>query len=141
MMIELRGAAAWGIVEAGLAEAGRLECSTVTIAVVDAAGHRLAVARMDDRWFQVELAMAKAYAAVALRADTAELGPLLDSTPFWRTVPNLLAGRGGFGLGGLVLRNADGLLVGAVGAIGGSGDQDIAVAEAGRQAFAAGLAC
>jgi uncharacterized protein GlcG (DUF336 family) len=126
------------VVQAALAKARELECTTLTLAVLDAAGHLAAVARLDDRWFQVESAMAKAFSAIALGEDTEVTGPKLDSTPFWRTVPSLVAGRGGFGLGGVVLRlgSDPGEVVGAIGVIGGSGAQDLAVAKAGAAALA-----
>jgi uncharacterized protein GlcG (DUF336 family) len=134
----LTGAITDVVVNAALAKARELECTTLTIAVLDAAGHLAAVARLDDRWFQVESAMAKAFAAIALGEDTEVTGPKLDSAPFWRTVPNLMAGRGSFGLGGVVLRcgsNPDEVL-GAIGVIGGSGEQDLSVAKAGAAALA-----
>jgi uncharacterized protein GlcG (DUF336 family) len=125
------------VVNAALDKARELECATLTVAVLDVAGHLVAVARLDDRWFQVESAMAKAFAAIALREDTEVTGPKLDSTPFWRTVPSLVAGRGSFGLGGVVLRlGADAEVVGAIGVIGGSGAQDLSVAKAGAAALA-----
>jgi uncharacterized protein GlcG (DUF336 family) len=133
----LTGRLAGVVVDAALEQAARLECDTLTIAVLDAAGHLVAVARLDDRWFQVECAQAKAFAAIALGEDTAALGPKLDTTPFWRTVPNLLGGRGGFGLGGVLLRltSDPGTIIGAIGVIGGSGDQDLSVAAAGAQSL------
>jgi uncharacterized protein GlcG (DUF336 family) len=133
----LTGAVTEVVVNAALGKARELECATLTIAVLDVAGHLAAVARLDDRWFQVESAMAKAFAAIALREDTEVTGPKLDSTPFWRTVPSLVAGRGSFGLGGVVLRlGADAEVVGAIGVIGGSGAQDLSVAKAGAAALA-----
>jgi uncharacterized protein GlcG (DUF336 family) len=133
----LTGAVTEVVVNAALDKARELECATLTVAVLDVAGHLVAVARLDDRWFQVESAMAKAFAAIALREDTEVTGPKLDSTPFWRTVPSLVAGRGSFGLGGVVLRlGADAEVVGAIGVIGGSGAQDLSVAKAGAAALA-----
>jgi uncharacterized protein GlcG (DUF336 family) len=133
----LTGAVTEVVVNAALDKARELECATLTVAVLDVAGHLVAVARLDDRWFQVESAMAKAFAAIALREDTEVTGPKLDSTPFWRTVPSLVAGRGSFGLGGVVLRlGPDAEVVGAIGVIGGSGAQDLSVAKAGAAALA-----
>jgi uncharacterized protein GlcG (DUF336 family) len=134
----LTGSLAETVINAALAKARELDCATLTIAVLDAAGHLVAAARLDDRWFQVEMAMAKALVAIALREDTEVTGPLLDSTPFWRTVPSLLAGRGSFGLGGVVLRlgSDPASVVGAIGVIGGSGEQDLGVAKAGAASLA-----
>ena len=134
----LTGDLAETVINAALQKARELDCTTLTIAVLDLAGHLVAAARLDDRWFQVEMAMAKAFAAIALREDTQVTGPQLDSTPFWRTVPNLLAGRGSFGLGGVVLRlgSDPSAVVGAIGVIGGSGEQDLSVAMAGAASLA-----
>jgi uncharacterized protein GlcG (DUF336 family) len=134
----LTGDLAEAVINAALDKARELDCTTLTIAVLDVAGHLAAAARLDDRWFQVEMAMAKAFAAIALREDTEVTGPQLDSTPFWRTVPNLLAGRGSFGLGGVVLRlgSDPAAVVGAIGVIGGSGEQDLRVATAGAASLA-----
>jgi uncharacterized protein GlcG (DUF336 family) len=134
----LTGDLAEAVINAALDKARELDCTTLTIAVLDVAGHLAAAARLDDRWFQVEMAMAKAFAAIALREDTEVTGPQLDSTPFWRTVPNLLAGRGSFGLGGVVLRlgSDPATVVGAIGVIGGSGEQDLRVAMAGAASLA-----
>jgi uncharacterized protein GlcG (DUF336 family) len=135
----LTGDLAETVIKAALEKARELDCTTLTIAVLDVAGHLVAAARLDDRWFQVEMAMAKAFAAVALRQDTHVTGPQLDSAPFWRTVPNLLAGRGSFGLGGVVLKlgSDPSAIVGAIGVIGGSGEQDLSVAMAGAASLAA----
>jgi uncharacterized protein GlcG (DUF336 family) len=134
----LTGELAAIVIEAALERASELECTTLTVAVLDAAGHLVAAARLDDRWFQVEMAMAKAFAAIALREDTQVTGERIDSTPFWRTVPNLLAGRGSFGLGGVVLRlgSDPSAIIGAIGVIGGSGEQDLSVAAAGAASLA-----
>jgi uncharacterized protein GlcG (DUF336 family) len=134
----LTGTVTETVINAALAKARELDCTTLTIAVLDVAGQLAGVARLDDRWFQVESAMAKAFAAIALREDTEVTGPKLDSTPFWRTVPSLVAGRGSFGLGGVVLRlgSNPAEVVGAIGVIGGSGAHDLSVAKAGAAALA-----
>ena len=124
------------VMDAAVAKAAELGADIVTIAVLDGGGHPMSIVRLDDRWFEVDLAVGKAYSAVALGMDTNDSGPLLDSTPFWTTVTSLLANRGGFGLGGLLLRrSADGDPIGAIGAIGSSGDEDIAISRAGVDAL------
>ena len=134
----LTGAEASRMIDAAVNKAHELGYPTMSVAVVDGGGHVLALARMDDRWFEVDFAIAKAYAAIALRQDTSASGDLLDSNPFWRTLPNLLDRRGSFGLGGVVVRRApagspesDEDIAGAIGAVGGSGPEDEAVARAG----------
>lgn len=136
----LTGAEAQRMVDAAVSKAEELGCPTMTVAVLDAGGHPLAIGRMDDRWFEVDFAVAKAFAAIALREDTSKTGALLDSSPLWRTLPNLLDRRGSFGLGGLVVRRGpdDDDIVGAIGAVGGNGEEGESVARAGAEVISEG---
>ncbi len=105
------------------------------IAVADAGGGLLAHVRMDGAWLgSVDIAINKAWTARAFDMTTEDLSRLTQS------------GQQGFGLnttndsrvvifGGGIPLEVDGVVVGAVGASGGSVEQDIAVA----RAAAAGL--
>jgi uncharacterized protein GlcG (DUF336 family) len=100
------------------------------IAVVDAGGGLVAHARMDGAWLgSVEIAINKAWTARAFDASTEDLARLTQS------------GEPGFGLnttndskvvifGGGIPIKLHGAVIGAVGASGGSVDQDVAVARA-----------
>ncbi len=100
------------------------------IAVVDAGGGLVAHVRMDGAWLgSVEIAIDKAWTARAFDAPTEALAQLTQS------------GQQGFGLnttngcrvvifGGGIPITVEGTVVGAVGASGGSVEQDIAVARA-----------
>jgi len=121
--------------KAALAKAEELGCvATITVGIVDADGHLMALERMDDRGFEVDIAIAKAYDAVALRRDGKDSGALLDSNPFWRCVPDLLAGKVELGNGGVLLRRGE-TVVGGIGATGSSGDEDELIARAGAAAI------
>jgi uncharacterized protein GlcG (DUF336 family) len=100
------------------------------IAVVDAGGALVAHVRMDGAWLgSVDIAIDKAWTARAFDMTTDDLSQLTQS------------GRQGFGLnttnhcrvvifgGGIPVR-MDGTVIGAVGASGGSVEQDILVARA-----------
>jgi uncharacterized protein GlcG (DUF336 family) len=105
------------------------------IAVADAGGILVAHVRMDCAWQgSVDIAINKAWTARAFDASTEDLSHLTQS------------GQQGFGLnttndsrvvifgGGIPVRR-DGRVIGAVGASGGSVEQDIAVAEAAVSGF------
>jgi uncharacterized protein GlcG (DUF336 family) len=100
------------------------------IAVADAGGGLIAHARMDGAWLgSVDIAINKAWTARAFDMSTDDLSHLAQS------------GQQGFGInttndsrvvifGGGIPVKRDGLVIGAVGASGGSVAQDIEVAKA-----------
>jgi uncharacterized protein GlcG (DUF336 family) len=111
----------------------------ISVAVTDAAGHLICLSRMDDRWFQAEVAMAKAFSAAALRRDGTFTGPQLDTKSFWRTVPNVMTGRVALGPGGVLLRRTTNSeyhhgigedISGAVGVSGSTAEHDEIIARA-----------
>jgi uncharacterized protein GlcG (DUF336 family) len=101
-----------------------------SIAVADAGGGLMAHVRMDGAWLgSVEIAIDKAWTARAFDMSTEDLSHLTQS------------GQQGFGLnttndsrvvifGGGIPIKLDGVVIGAVGASGGSVEQDVAVARA-----------
>jgi uncharacterized protein GlcG (DUF336 family) len=105
------------------------------IAVADAGGGLVAHVRMDGAWLgSVDIAINKAWTARAFDVSTEDLSHLAQS------------GQQGFGLnttndsrvvifGGGIPIKVDGVVVGAVGASGGSVEQDVAVARAASDAF------
>jgi uncharacterized protein GlcG (DUF336 family) len=106
------------------------------IAVTDAGGGLIAHVRMDGAWLgSVDIAINKAWTARAFDNSTEDLAHITQS------------GQQGFGLnttndgkvvifGGGIPIKRDGAVIGAVGASGGSVEQDVAVARAGVEAFA-----
>ena len=105
------------------------------IAVVDAGGGLIAHVRMDGAWLgSVDIAINKAWTARAFDMATKDLGKMaqsgkplfgIDSTNHEKVVI--------FG-GGVPLKMGD-VVVGALGASGGTVDQDLEVAEAAASAF------
>jgi uncharacterized protein GlcG (DUF336 family) len=105
------------------------------IAVADASGGLVAHVRMDGAWLgSVDIAINKAWTARAFDMSTEDLSHLTQS------------GQQGFGLnttndsrvvifGGGIPIKRDGVVIGAVGASGGSVEQDVAVAEAAIAGF------
>ena len=105
------------------------------IAVADASGGLVAHVRMDGAWLgSVDIAINKAWTARAFDMSTEDLSHLTQS------------GQQGFGLnttndsrvvifGGGVPIKRDSVVIGAVGASGGSVEQDVAVAKAAISGF------
>ena len=104
------------------------------IAIADAGGGLVAHVRMDGAWLgSVDIAINKAWTARAFDMSTEDLASITQS------------GQQGFGLnttnnsrvvifGGGIPIKRDGVVIGAVGASGGSVEQDVAVARAAEAA-------
>ena len=105
----------------------------MTIAVVDMGGNLVALARMDGAILaSLDIAIGKAYTAVAMKMSTADLAPMVQpGQPLYNlevaNQPRTLVTFGG----GIPLQVND-EVVGGVGVSGGTPDQDQEVAEATR---------
>lgn len=108
----------------------------VTIAVVDMGGHLIALARLDSVYGVIDFAVKKARTAAMFGVHTDMMGSIISET-----------GIHGYGMlnsneglltiaGGVVLKNTEGKIIGAIGSSGGSPEQDKEIAEAGAQAIA-----
>jgi glc operon protein GlcG len=141
---QLTHEAASTVMEAAMKKAEELGCvQQITIAITDAAGTLMSFLRMDHRWFQTEIATAKAFSAASFRRDGIYTGGQLDSRASWRTFPNLLSGKIALGPGGVLLRRGEyhgyhhGLgedVLGAIGVSGAAPDQEETIAQAGAAA-------
>jgi uncharacterized protein GlcG (DUF336 family) len=100
----------------------------VTVAVVDAAGHPVALGR-GKNWHGPYLAFGKARLAAAFRKPTGELIEQWADRPlFAASLSSVLPGGVTVNPGGHPLLDADGQCVGALGVGGGRPDQDAEVA-------------
>ena len=107
----------------------------VSVAVVDAGGHLVAFARMDGAEIAGPvLARDKAFTAVAHRIATHELTELTAPGGDLAGMHSADAGRYITFGGGLPLWDLD-RVVGGIGVSGGTGEQDIRAAGAGRDVF------
>ena len=122
------------MINAAMKKAEELEIPSV-IVVVDEGGNLKALKRMDRAIFgSVDIAINKAYTAAAANADTEELGKLAQpGQPLYGLQTANQCRYVLFG-GGKVLHDAD-TLAGAIGVSGGTVEQDLAVAQAGADAF------
>jgi uncharacterized protein GlcG (DUF336 family) len=134
-IVSLNLADARRLIAAGERKATELR-TPYNIAVVDAGGGLVAQVRMDGAWLgSVAIAIDKAWTALAFDMPTEDLARITQS------------GQSGFGLnttngsrvvifGGGIPIKVDGAVIGAVGASGGSVEDDIVVAQAAVAGFA-----
>ncbi|MGF7026636.1 MULTISPECIES: GlcG/HbpS family heme-binding protein [Sphingobacterium] len=103
----------------------------VSIAVVDAGGHLLAFARLDSVFGVIEFAVKKARTAVMFGVDSDIMGTIVSGADIH-----------GYGMlnsndglltiaGGVVLKDKNGNIIGAIASSGGSPEQDKEIAGAG----------
>lgn len=127
------------IIEAALAASREAGYQPMGIAVLDEAGHLKAYAREDGAsMFRFEIAQAKAWGAVGMGACSRTLGLRAKDNPnFFLSLAATSGGRFLPQTGAVLIKDTQGRVLGAVGASGGTGDQDEAICMAG--VAAAGL--
>jgi len=108
----------------------------VSIAVVDSGGHLMTFARLDSVCGVIDFAVKKAKTAVLFGVDSDVMGSIIAG-----------AGIHGYGMlnsneglltlaGGVIIKNAEGKVIGAIGSSGGTPEQDKEIAEAGAVVIA-----
>jgi uncharacterized protein GlcG (DUF336 family) len=127
------------IIAAALAKSRECGYQPMGIAVLDASGNLKAFAGEDGAsMFRFDIARAKAWGAVGMGVSSRTLAQRAKDNPNFFV--SLSATSGGKFLpqpGAVVIKDAQGRLLGAVGASGGTGDQDEEICSAG--VTAAGL--
>jgi uncharacterized protein GlcG (DUF336 family) len=110
----------------------------MSIAVMDPAGHLLALARMDGApWISTDIAQGKAWTAAAYGTPSAAQKDKMTAMPiFSAAVTSMTSGRFTPQTGAVPVYR-DGSLLGAVGASGGTGDQDEQVCRQAVESFGA----
>ena len=123
------------VIDGALAHARSVAAAPLAVVVLDAGGHPVAFAREDGAtFFRHEIAVAKAVGALGMGADTRLLAERAKGNPlFFQSVSQAVGGRIAFSPGGVLIR-ADGIVIGAVGISGDTGDVDEAAAQAGLRA-------
>ena len=113
------------LIEAGEEEA-RSRDLKLSFAVVDAGGHIVAMGRMDDAdWITPEVALGKAWTAAAYRVPSAAQGEKMKELhAFSASISAATGGRYTPQIGGLPVTDDGGTVIGAMGASGGTGQQD-----------------
>ena len=122
------------VIAAGQAKASEIG-SPSNVAVVDAGGNLVSHIRMDHAWVgSIDISINKAFTARAFDIATKDLAENAQPGEQFYGIQASNHGRVMVFAGGIPLRR-DGLVVGAVGVSGGSGEQDQTVAEAAVAAF------
>ena len=105
--------------------AAAAEGLALAFAVVDAGGHLVALHRMDGApWIAPEVAQGKAWTAAAYGVPSAAQGEkMADLHAFSAAISTATGGRYTPQIGGLPILDGD-TVVGAIGASGGTGQQD-----------------
>jgi uncharacterized protein GlcG (DUF336 family) len=122
------------VIEAAKAKANDIGVP-MTIAVVDTGGNLISLKRMDDAILaSLDIAIGKAYTAVAMRMSTADLAAVVQPGEALYNLEIANQPRTLVAFGGGVPLQANGEIVGGVGVSGGTPDQDQEVAEASQGA-------
>lgn len=127
---------ATAIAHGALATATRDGVPPLTVVVVDRAGHVVAALRQDGAsMFRFDIALGKAWASVGMGAPSRDLAARAKDNPnFYVALAATAQGRFLPQTGAVLVRDVKGNLLGAVGASGGTGDQDEACCAAGVEA-------
>lgn len=121
------------VIAGTLAEARSRGARPLAVVVLDAGGHPVAFAREDGASFYRErIAVAKARGALGMGSDTRDLAQRAAGNPvFFQSVAVAVGGDIAFSPGGVLLRDATGAVIGAVGVSGDTADCDEECARAG----------
>ena len=138
-MSRLTLAQASTIVDAALAKGRELNLAPMTVVVLDSGGHAVALKREDKSGIlRVEIATGKAWGGLGLGAGSRMLADRVGTGPAGEAFVNAIAAASGGRVvpvaGGVLVRDGDGTVVGAVGVSGDLSDKDEACALAGIEA-------
>ena len=133
MHTDLSLAQAHTIIQAALAHSKQAGYQPMGIAVLDAAGHLKAYSSEDGAsMFRFDIARAKAWGAVGMGVSSRTLAQRAKDNPnFFVSLSATAQGRFLPQTGAVVVLDDQGRVMGAVGASGGTGDEDEAICIAG----------
>jgi len=114
------------IVSNAIEKARAMNIKPVTVVVLDNAGHLKAMQREDGAsMFRFDVATGKAWAAVGMDASSRALSERAKENPnFFITLAATAGGKFLPQIGGVLIRDASGAILGAAGASGGTGEED-----------------
>ncbi len=132
----LRLAKANLIIRAAFKKGSELQLKPLTVAVLDAGGHLVALQRADgSSIMRPQIACGKAYGALAMGMGSAALENAFKDRPHFGAGLNAVSMQGIVPVaGGVLIRNKRDQIIGAVGITGDTSDNDMAAAVAGVEA-------
>jgi uncharacterized protein GlcG (DUF336 family) len=121
------------IIEAAFAKAREMKIKPLAVVVLDAAGNIVSAQREDNAsMFRFDVALGKAWGAVAMGASSRALGKRAKDNPnFFLSLAATAKGKFLPQTGAALIKDAKGAILGAAGASGGTGDEDEACCVAG----------
>lgn len=124
------------ILDATFAKAAEMGLKPLTVAILDAGGHLKALSRQDGTsTLRPDIAQGKARGAISMGLGSRALFRRAQEQPYFIQAMNALSDGSLVPVpGGVLVRNADGDIIGAVGITGDNSDNDEACAVAGIQA-------
>lgn len=122
----MRLAQADAIIEGTLRRARELGAAPLAVAVLDAGGHVVVLKREDGAGvLRADIAVAKGYGAVGMGMSSRAIAERAERQPvFFGSLGAVTGGRLAPAAGGVLVRDADGTLLGAVGVSGDVSDMD-----------------
>ncbi|MGH2622729.1 MAG: GlcG/HbpS family heme-binding protein [Sphingobacterium sp.] len=122
------------VLDAALGHAEKIKVK-MNIAIVDDGGNLVAFNKMDDAWLgSIDIAQKKARTARYFNMDTGEIGKLSQPGGPLYNIEHSNQGLITFP-GGITLRDANDIVIGAIGVSGSTVEDDHAVAQAGVDAL------
>jgi uncharacterized protein GlcG (DUF336 family) len=114
------------IIEGALAKAREMKIKPLAVVVLDESGNVKAAQREDGAsMFRFDVARGKAWASVAMGASSRVLAQRAKENPnFFITLAATAQGKFLPQTGGVLIKNAQGEILGAAGASGGTGEED-----------------
>ena len=121
------------IVDTALKKGRQTDCAPLTVAVLDAGGHLVAFKREDKSGIlRFDIAYGKAWGALGMGFGSRELSDRAAKNPlFFGVLANVSQGRLVPVPGGVLIKDAAGAVLGAVGISGDTSDKDEVCAAAG----------
>jgi uncharacterized protein GlcG (DUF336 family) len=124
------------IIAAALQRSGEAGYKPMAVVVVDEGGHVKSAQRQDGAsMFRIDIAAGKAWASVAMGAASRVLTQRAKDLPaFFGALASTSQGKFIPQTGAVLIKDSAGLVIGAVGASGGTGDEDEEICIAGVKA-------
>jgi uncharacterized protein GlcG (DUF336 family) len=124
------------IIEKAFAKAREMKIKPLGVVVLDSGGHVISMQREDGAsMFRLDVAQAKAWASVAMGSSSKALGKRAKDNPnFFVSLAAVANGKFVAQVGGVLVKDKDGTIIGAAGGSGGTGEEDEACCVAGIEA-------